>query len=222
MIYYSDTAANGLAGWFSNTMVNQTGAPLTAGCVQGPFWVDPNHAAPGAGYLNLVAYAYRGIAGYPSGVLPDISMKGKKIVFDVTIEGIDLPACALLGVWIQGPDVRARNGQGRMMNIFQARDTICEQLQLQRPYKRGGVSTGWTPPSRQVVEVPFSLTPRDWVSLGSCDARADLYGHVEDPSVYGDILDNWVDLGVICLLGQASTPGLLGKYTFHKIEIMDA
>ncbi|WP_144378543.1 hypothetical protein [Mesorhizobium amorphae] len=148
-------------------------------------------------------------------------MRGKKIVFDMTIEGIDLPANALLGVWVQAADVRAKNGQGRMMNIFQARNAICEQLLLQRPYRRGGQSTGWTPPQHRVVEVPFSETPRDWVSLGTSDARADTYGHVEDPSVYGEVLDNWIDLGIISLLGSNATPGLLGKFTFNKIEISD-
>lgn len=192
----SPVASAELAPWFSVTNANpayqQPGAgsamtrmsPADDGgpCWRASFtdlWIDPNHTAPGVGYLSLLACAYSG-AWSPQWyrVIGDraYDLRGAQFSFDIKIDNLRIGRKVRLLYWAQFRDLSAANGEGRNVNLAYVGRTLDAQLGFSPVLERGGPetrSTGWVR-----VVIPFDPTKTgEWICYGSNPAKAHYYGY---------------------------------------------
>jgi hypothetical protein len=126
--------------------------------LESPWWLDPNHAPPGAGYLSLLSWLYLdGAAGSTTQGLRTLDLRDATLRLELRAQNLDL-AGGRLRFWFQTtmPD-------GRFANFVYTRTSIDASL----------------PPNGSepvLVEIDLSAQPAAWTCLGAASARADFYG----------------------------------------------
>lgn len=173
---YIETFDQGPGGWFGwiDNALGPGRLEARNGCLvsRSPWWIDYNHAPPGAGYMHLL-YAlltagkmgehYREVCGrnrFIEGGFPT----------DFTNARVTL----------------------RLKGELEARNT---QMLLLVQGTHGGLCSGWLfagQPFRvrpEWTEETVVCTPdeRQWIALGARHDRTDFYGRIELPRVLGDV-----------------------------------
>jgi len=126
--------------------------------LESPWWLDPNHAPPGAGYLGLVTWTY--VDGEPDEAtygVPTVDLRGVTLRVALRAENLDLKG-SHLNFWFQTtmPD-------GRFANFVYRRAPIEKRLP----------SNG---SDLELVEITLSGEPEAWTCLSSAADRSDFYG----------------------------------------------
>ena len=176
---YVETFDDGPGGWFGwvSNAVGPKPLEISSGCAvsRSPWWIDYNHAPPGAGYLNLLFMLLtRGPAGeHHREVAGENRFVLGKYPTDFTNARITLR--------LKG-ELEARGA--RLVFLCQAvRDGICSGWLLTgRPFR---VTPDWT--EQTVAAVP---DPAQWTCLKSRHGRADFYGEIELATVLRDVNTN--------------------------------
>lgn len=147
-------------------------APIIGGeCVlSSPWWLDPNHAPPGAGYLNLLLYNY--IDTIFPGNKAGIDLTGKTLYLELRSKSLELKQSKLL-FWFQ---TKASNGK-HINFAFTAAPIILDQ-------------------NRTIVKLKLTNKPADWTCLGSSIDRANTYDCV---SIAEAITNVNLDFGLVIL-----------------------
>lgn len=174
---YQENFDNGPGGWFGweSNAAGPKPLELNGGCVvsRSPWWIDYNHAPPGAGYLHLLFCILTKGPGVPEHYL-DVGGRNR------LIEG-NFPAD------YTNAEVKARL-RGELHN---AGAELC--LLVQSTVK--GVTSAWVLTGQPFrVEKEFNeqtirCVPDEsqWTSLGSRTDRADMYGHAPLAEVLKDV-----------------------------------
>jgi hypothetical protein len=165
-------------------------------------WNDPNHYYPGAGWLNLLWFAFVGA----SHEIPDghEDLRNGKIEFRLKLSSFYLPPTCRLVLGIQGVNADVA------YNYAQIAEPICAQLGF------GGGSWGTrnkvhgikTMSAFRDVVVHFSTDDRDWICMGSNpnrtgvnpDAGGTYYGAL--PTVADALADVNADIFIWALHDQ--------------------
>lgn len=126
--------------------------------LQSPWWLDPNHAPPGAGYLSLLAWVYLdGAPGTSTHGVSKMDLRDATLSVSIRAQDLDLKG-SHLHFWFQTtmPD-------GRFANFV---------------YTRSAIESTLAPDAHDLewVEIKLSSDPSAWTCLGTAGARADLYG----------------------------------------------
>jgi len=124
--------------------------------LQSPWFHDPNHAPPGAGYLSLLTFVYlRGFAGADTAQLPEIDLRGLMLRASMKTEHLDVKEGSLY-FWFQmlAPD-------GRWVNYAYTGRSISSLLRDEKFTE---------------VRLRFTPDPASWTCLGASDVRSDFYG----------------------------------------------
>jgi len=173
---YIETFDNGPGGWMG--WISNAGGPKplllkdSAVMSSSPWWIDYNHAPPGAGYLHMLAVlltkgpygeAYME-AGGPNGFL-----KGG-FTRDFT--------SARLTFRVKGE----LEGNGANLSLL-VQATV------------GGVTSAWILSGQPIpvtsdwtsTTITTSPDPKQWTSMGARHDRADMYGHVDLARVLADV-----------------------------------
>lgn len=176
---YVETFDHGPGGWFgwvSNAVGAKTLEVRDGSIVsRSPWWIDYNHAPPGAGYLNLVAMLltrgpfgehHREVAGenrfVNGGFGPDFTN-------------------ARITLRLKG-ELHA-NGAEFCLLVQSIQEGICSGWMLTgQPFR---VTPEWS--EQTVVAVPDAS---QWTSLGSRHDRRDFYGTIELPRVLANVNTN--------------------------------
>jgi hypothetical protein len=205
------------AGWFTCP------ADTSAGCVDlapgqeddgtaygvssSPWWIDPNHAPPGVGYLHLVAYAYHenfldgGVIEPPQDGRP-IDLRNARVTIRWRAPTLRLPEAARFRFWFQTAVTASDGVTRRYVNyMLSARSLV----------PRGG--NEW-----QSDTLELSASNRDYRCLGSNPTRTDTYGCGIDAV---SALTAWnVDLGFIIVFPeQSQATAVSGSVEIDRITI---
>ncbi len=176
---YVETFDNGPGGWFGWASNSAGAKPLEIqdGCFvsRSPWWIDYNHAPPGAGYLNLLAMLLtrgpfgehqREVAGENHFVTGGFGTNFTNAKITLRLKGELLASGASFCFLAQS----IQNG-------------ICSGWLLTgQPFE---VTADWS--EQTVVAVPDAS---QWTSLGSRHDRNDFYGNIELPRVLSDVNTN--------------------------------
>jgi hypothetical protein len=124
--------------------------------LESPWFHDPNHAPPGAGYLSLLTFVYlRGFGGADTAHLPELDLRNLLLRVSMKSEHLDVKEGSLY-FWFQmlAPD-------GRWVNYAYTARPINVALR-----------------DEQFVEIRLRLSsdPASWTCLGASAVRADFYG----------------------------------------------
>jgi hypothetical protein len=173
---YIETFDNGPGGWFAWHDNARGPRPLevSQSCAtsRSPWWIDYNHAPPGAGYLHLLFMLLT--RGSPGEHQREVAGENRFVRGGFGTDFRD----ARLSVRIRGELL------DRGANLC----LLCQAVQ-------GGICSGWL-----LTGQPLRVTPewttqsiqcicdeRQWTCLGSRHDRADYYGHIELARVLGDV-----------------------------------
>lgn len=146
----------------------------------GPWWVDPNHSDPGAGYLHLLA------VGYAQSVNQEMSLTslvGTQVSFDIRTENLSMPAGAHIRFWFQAVDNKI---PGSAQTVNYALDVPIDQFV---------VAGEWTR-----VTLTLSEDDADWIPLFSNPNRTDTYNR--SATVRDALEGRLLDSGFIILMGN--------------------
>jgi len=138
-------------------------APVQNGRMQltSPWWLDPNHAPPGAGYLSLITWVYLdGPAGSSTFGKPTLDLTG------TTLE-----------VALRAPDLELAGG--RLMFFFNT--SMPGGKYANYAYSRTPIDAKLRPGDRDLtlVEIKLSSDADAWTCLGTSDVKSDLYACVD-------------------------------------------
>ena len=173
---YLETFDNGPGGWFGWIDNARGPKPLERGesCVisRSPWWIDYNHAPPGAGYMHLLFMLLT--SGSPGENQREVSGENRFIKSGV---GTDFTNAALTL---------------RLKGELLARDT---QLLLLCQGVHQGICTGWLLTGQPITVTPdwseqkiTAVTDESaWTCLGSRHDRADFYGRTPLRTVLSDV-----------------------------------
>ncbi|MEF2546098.1 calcium-binding protein [Aurantimonas sp. E1-2-R+4] len=201
-----DSAVNA-SPWLTDPLDGGHGVPLAlqtdgAGnswiASTGPWWLDPNHYAPGAGYLHLNAYAYVdalfGAAGR------SFNYNGASFSFDIGVVDLVLPPQAHLNFWFQAYD----RYLGRAVNYILSSVPIENQL---------------SPNSWSHVALNLSSHDADWTPLGSNPSRTSTYA--VSPTIAHALSSEILDMGIFIFLGNDLSSGVwaTGSLLLDNISI---
>lgn len=174
-----------------------------------PWWIDPNHAAPGAGYLHLVAFAYHhdwssdGEITVPSPGRP-MDLRNATVHLRYRAPTLRLPPSAKLYLWFQTKISSAAAPEGRV---------YVNYLLDSRPLPVGTAASGW-------LDVTLRLPTDDsqYRCLGSSASRTDRYGCAASVA---DALRDWnIDLGfVIVFPDEGAAEQISGSVEFQRVSI---
>ena len=176
-----------------------------------PWWIDPNHKPPGAGYLNIVAFIW--MKGYRGGVpYRWMDLRDAVLRFSIKTEGLDTKGGHLY-FWFQH-----RYEQGShfwFQNPFAygllGSDWKRANLALTRyPVEKSAIPGRWTQ-----ITLPLSPHSEDWTNLGSSNERHDSYGSVSPMQALAKVT---TDLGFIILPVDPKDPPK-GVVSLDNIEI---
>lgn len=176
---YIETFDHGPGGWFG--WVSNAAGPkpleVDGGCLvsRSPWWIDYNHAPPGAGYLHLVAMLLtRGPFGeHQREVAGENRFVAGGFGPDFTNARITL---RLKGELLA-------NGAQFCLLVQSVQDGICSGWLLTgQPFQ---VTADWT--EQTIVAVPDA---RQWTPLGSRHDRTESYGTIDLPRVLADVNTN--------------------------------
>jgi hypothetical protein len=120
-----------------------------------PWWLDNNHAPPGAGFLNLLANTFMGKAAGPADPSSALDLTNGLFVFSLQTENLNLRGGQVL-FWFQ---VVSPNGTYTNYALFGA-----------------PIYQGSSVMQTDETYVYLSTDPGMWKCLGSADARSDTYG----------------------------------------------
>ena len=176
---YHESFDNGTGGWFGWT--SNAAGPKTLDVQDGalvsrsPWWIDYNHAPPGAGYLHLLAMLLtRGPCGeHHREVAGENRFVNGKFGTDFTNAKITL---RLKGELIE-------RGAKFCLLVQSIQEGICSGWILTgQPFE---VTADWT--EQTVTAVPDAA---QWTSLDSRHDRTDFYGTIELPKVLSQVNTN--------------------------------
>lgn len=168
-----DEGPGGWYGWISNA-AGPKPLEIRDSCAlsRSPWWIDYNHAPPGAGYLNLLYML--NTAGRPGEHQREVEGENRfvKGAYPTNFIG------AALTLRLKG-ELEARGAQ--LVLLCQAvHEGICSGWLLTgRPFQ---VTADW---SEQTVTL--DADPAHWTCLGSRHDRADYYGVLPLERVLGDV-----------------------------------
>lgn len=176
---YTETFNNGPGGWFAWRDNARGPKPLEVGesrvISRSPWWIDYNHAPPGAGYMNLLFSVLTG--GRPGEYHREVSGENRFVAGEF------------------GTDFTNAEITLRLKGELIARDT---KLHLLCQGVHDGLCTGWL-----LTGQSFDVTPEwseqtitavpdesQWTCLGSRHDRTDAYGRSALRTVLGDVNSN--------------------------------
>lgn len=172
-----------------------------------PWWIDPNHSAPGLGYLNLVAFAYHHDFSVDGSIVAPrpgrpLDLRNARVLVRWRSAGLVLPESARLMFWFQ-TDTAAAGAMPRRVNYVLSA----------RPLAAVSQAGLW-----QQDELELGTRSEDYTCLGSNPLRTATYGCDIDPAT---ALRDWnVDLGfVIVFADQSVAQGIQGAIEFDRIMI---
>ncbi|MBI3863296.1 MAG: hypothetical protein HY290_15500 [Planctomycetia bacterium] len=176
---YRETFDNGPGGWFG--WVSNAAGPkpleVHAGCLvsRSPWWIDYNHAPPGAGYLHLLAMLLtRGPFGEHQ---REVAGENRFVSGGF---GTDFTN-AKLTLRLKG-ELHARGAKFCLL-VQSLQNGICSGWLLTgQPFR---VTTDWS--EQTVCAVPDAS---QWTSLGSRHDRSDFYGTIPLPDVLANVNTN--------------------------------
>jgi hypothetical protein len=179
------------------------------GVSKSPWWVDPNHIAPGAGYLNLVAISYyEGFFGYDAEVMSLVSGKPLDLRNATVKVRWRAPTLAI------GPDSKLVFWfQTRAFDPFYEDQRFVNYALTGHPLVPKSGDETW-------LETEFTLTSDAgiWTCLGSSDTRTDTYGCAG--SVDEALATFEADLGFVILSpDEGSAMSSTGAVEFDAISI---
>lgn len=164
----------------------------------GPWWNDPNHILPGAGYVNLTLYGYTSsFTGNSNDTNNDFV--GADFSFSIKADTLVLPAGAHLYFWFQSYDETL----GRYVNYVLSGTPIEDQL----------VNGSW-------VNVTLDLTADDsqWTALASSPIRVPTYD--VSSSIQHALMTSVIDFGVFVLLGNNEPPAAVtGTIQYDNLDL---
>ncbi|MCC6508558.1 MAG: hypothetical protein IT423_05600 [Pirellulaceae bacterium] len=173
---YVETFDDGPGGWFGWIDNARGPKPLEIGesCIisRSPWWIDYNHAPPGAGYMHLLFMLLT--SGRPGEHHREVSGENRFIKSGF------------------GTDFTNAQLTLRLKGELLARDT---QLLLLCQAVHQGVCSGWLLTGQPIAVTPdwseqqITAVPDEsaWTCLGSRHDRADFYGRNPLPMVLGDV-----------------------------------
>ena len=146
----------------------------------GPWWLDPNHTSPGAGYLNLLAIGY----AQPDGADMSLdSLVGTQVSFDIRTEDLTLPEGAHIRFWFQAIDPKI---PGSSQTVNYALDVAIDELVVEGQWTR--------------VTLTLSEDDEDWIALFSNPDRTDTYNR--SATIRDALEGQLIDSGFIILIGN--------------------
>lgn len=173
---YSETFDDGPGGWFGWIDNARGPKPLECGpssvIARSPWWIDYNHAPPGAGYMHLLFMLLT--SGSPGEHQREVSGENRFIKSGF------------------GTDFTRARLTFRMKGELVARDT---RLMLLIQGVQGGICSGWLLTGQPLAvtadwtEQTIMAVPDEsaWTCLGSRHDRADFYGHLPLSTVLGNV-----------------------------------
>ena len=176
---YRETFDDGPGGWFGwiSNAEGPKALEVRDSCLvsRSPWWIDYNHAPPGAGYLNLLAMLLtRGPCGEHQREVAGANR------FVTGGFGTDFTN-AKLTLRLKG-ELLARGTQLCLL-AQSIQDGVCSGWLLTgQPFE---VTTDWS--EQTVIAVPDTS---QWTPLGSRHDRADFYGTLDLPRVLRDVNTN--------------------------------
>jgi len=181
---YVETFNDGPGGWYG--WISNAAGPkpleIRDGCAisRSPWWIDYNHAPPGAGYLHLLYML--NTAGKAGEHQREVHGENRFVRGDYPTDFTR----ARMTLRLRG-ELEAKDAQ--LLLLCQAVQAYPEQS------RRGGICSGWL-----LTGQPFRVTPdwseqtvtivpdpAQWKCLGSRHDRADFYGEIPLPVVLGDV-----------------------------------
>lgn len=161
----------------------------------GPFWIDPNHSEPGAGFLNLLAIGYSYVEG---GRIPLTSLSGLNVEAEINLAGLELPPGAHVYFWFQAIDQRI---PGVSQTVNYALRVDIEEL----------AGDGWAR-----VTLELSRDDADWIPLDSNPDRTATYNR--SANIVDALEGALIDCGFIAVLGNGSVSAASGQALFSDIR----
>ena len=219
-IIYRESFDRGAGGWhyYATTSAGEAvldRVPWNAEqqCVTSasPWWIDPNHKPPGAGYLNIVAFIW--MKGYRGGV-PYRWMDLRDAVLSLSIktEGLDTKGGHLC-LWIQH-----RYEQGShfwFQNPFAYGPRGDEWKRANLALTRYRIEEMATPGQWTKVTLVLAPDKGAWTNLGTSTERTANYGVVSPARALAKVT---TDLGFIILPVDPTNPPT-GSVSIDDIEI---
>ena len=145
---------------------------------RGPWWLDPNHTSPGAGFLHLLAIGYAEPGRQEMSVS---SLVGLQITVDMRTADLNLPEGAHIRFWFQAEDPRLL-GSARIVNY--ALDVAIEDL----------LTDGeWT-----TITLTLSDDDAMWIPLFSNPSRTDTYN--QSATIRDALEGRLIDSGFIIMM----------------------
>jgi len=178
-MHYRETFDNGPGGWFG--WISNAAGPKPLEIRDGvalsrsPWWIDYNHAPPGAGYLHLLYML--NTRSRASEHQREVEGENRFVRDQFPTEFTD----ARITLRLKG-ELEAKGAQ--LLLLCQAvQNGICSGwLLVGQPFD---VTTDW---SEQTVTA--AVDPAQWVCLGSRHDRADFYGEIPLETVLRDVNTN--------------------------------
>ena len=133
-----------------------------------PWWLDNNHAPPGAGYLNLLFYNY--IDTIFSGNKKSLNLEDRTLYLKLRSSNLDLKQSKIF-FWFQ---TKAING--KYINFVYTKVPIHLDEKM------------------KTLEIKFTSNASDWICLGSNERRKDTYDCIDLKDAISDVN---IDFGLI-------------------------
>jgi hypothetical protein len=176
---YVETFNDGPGGWYGwiNNAAGPRALEVKGGCAvsRGPWWIDYNHAPPGAGYLNLLYML--NTRGRPGEHQREVQGENRFVAGGYPIDFTN----ARVTLRMKGEVIA--NGAKLVL--------LCQSIQ-------NGICSGW-----MLTGKPFEVTKdfseqtvvcvpdaKEWTCLGSRHDRADFYGEIPLEKVLRDVNTN--------------------------------
>jgi len=167
---------DGHGGWFSDRHYALKIWDGAAQCYS-PWFVDPNHAPPGAGYLHLIMWIYTAKHWYQPDVPAAARLPYRESSFADQGKSTDLRD-ARLTVKLRG-DVDLKGAQLLLLAQAQTPKTTANVILTSQPIK---ITEDW---SEQTIVL--ANDPKQWTCIGSREDQADLYGCDELDTVLSEV-----------------------------------
>ena len=176
---YIETFEDGSGGWFGweSNALGPKPLEMRAGCVvsRSPWWIDYNHAPPGAGYMHL---------------LFALSTSGTQSEHEREVAGANRFVQSGYGVDFTNANVALRL-KGELLARGAQLVLLCQGV-------HGGVCSGWALTGRpfevtedwSVQTVTAAPDESQWTCMGSRHDRADSYGRVELGTILANVTAN--------------------------------
>lgn len=173
---YIETFDHGPGGWYSDRYYPLQVWDGVAYCY-GPWWVDANHAPPGAGYAHLVMWLYTDKRPYQADNAYTRVLPYRYSSFAEQGKSKDLTN-AKLTVRLRG-DVNLKGAQLLFLVQAATDKTTANFLLTGQPFK---ITREW---SEQTVTL--APDPKQWTCMGARHDMTDIYGCDEISKVLADV-----------------------------------